>query len=367
MTLVGYFSTTRELAGMARFMQDDISTNIKGGKGGSLLPRRFGTSYSLNIGELTSRISSSDIVSTLNDMSIGFDQRYDSNAAWKDNLERRLHKEKPHVREGKAPYDVVLATSMLQVGVDVSRLGLMMIVGQPKNTAEYIQASSRVGRDASRPGLVVTLGNWARPRDLAHFEQFKAYHDSFYARVEPLSVTPFSVTSVDRGVEGLLVSSVRACQIVRNNGMNPERNAGLLESNEQSVETLIEKLDNRIQRASGEQEAKYAHARLANRLDAWKQFANDAKRRNQRLVYEKMPSDDGNYRALMCSAENVGNFAHGDERGFIVANSMREVQPEINILVSPDPERLSFAEPEGAPEWEMPDRRTKNDEEESDE
>jgi ATP-dependent helicase YprA (DUF1998 family) len=70
-------------------------------------------------------------------------------------------------------FDVVLATSMLQVGVDVTRLGLMLVVGQPKNTAEYIQASSRVGRDPDRPGLVVALGNWARPRDLAHFEQFR--------------------------------------------------------------------------------------------------------------------------------------------------------------------------------------------------
>ena len=78
----------------------------------------------------------------------------------------------------------------------------MLVVGQPKNTAEYIQASSRVGRQASRPGLVVALGNWARPRDLAHFEQFRHYHETFYAQVEALSVTPFSATSLDRGLDG---------------------------------------------------------------------------------------------------------------------------------------------------------------------
>ena len=99
------------------------------------------------------------------------------------------------------PFDVILATSMLQVGVDVPRLGLMLLVGQPKNTAEYIQASSRVGRTADGPGLVVTLGNWARPRDLAHFEQFRHYHETFYSQVEALSVTPFS-RDVDRTRHG---------------------------------------------------------------------------------------------------------------------------------------------------------------------
>ena len=88
----------------------------------------------------------------------------------------------------------------------------MLVVGQPKNTAEYIQASSRVGRQASRPGLVVTLGNWARPRDLAHFEQFRHYHETFYAQVEALSVTPFSATSLDRGLDGVLVSAARVLQ-----------------------------------------------------------------------------------------------------------------------------------------------------------
>ena len=101
---------------------------------------------------------------------------------------------------------------MLQVGVDVQRLGLMLVVGQPKNTAEYIQASSRVGRDPERPGLVVTLGNWARPRDLAHYEQFRHYHETFYSQVEALSVTPYSPTSLERGLDGLLVSAARVMQ-----------------------------------------------------------------------------------------------------------------------------------------------------------
>ena len=99
----------------------------------------------------------------------------------------------------------------------------MLVVGQPKNTAEYIQASSRVGRDPDRPGLVVTLGNWARPRDLAHFEQFRHYHETFYAQVEALSVTPFSPTSLDRGLDGVLVSAARVLQAVMPDGLSPER------------------------------------------------------------------------------------------------------------------------------------------------
>ena len=82
------------------------------------------------------------------------------------------------------------------------RFGLMVVTGQPKNTAEYIQASSRVGRDAGRPGLVVTLYNWTRPRDLAHYEDFEHYHATFYRQVEALSVTPYTRRALDRGTAG---------------------------------------------------------------------------------------------------------------------------------------------------------------------
>ena len=75
------------------------------------------------------------------------------------------------------------------------------------------------------PGLVVSLGNWARPRDMAHFEQFRHYHETFYAQVEALSVTPFSPTSLERGIDGVLVSVARVVQAHRANGLSPERDA----------------------------------------------------------------------------------------------------------------------------------------------
>ena len=96
---------------------------------------------------------------------------------------------------------------MLSVGVDVNRLGLMVVNGQPKSTAEYIQATSRVGR--AFPGLVCTVLTWARPRDLSHYETFEHYHATFYKHVEAQSVTPFSPRAMDRGLTGTLLSVMR--------------------------------------------------------------------------------------------------------------------------------------------------------------
>ncbi|HUR05523.1 MAG TPA: DISARM system helicase DrmA, partial [Nonomuraea sp.] len=226
LSLVAYFSATRELAGMARYMGDDIQTALAKRRPWSLLPSRTGTDFgSLHVAELTSRVASADITATLDQMAVSFDPVFDSTAGKRELRALREAKKTVPSREVH-PFDAVLATSMLQVGVDVTRLGLMLVVGQPKNTAEYIQASSRVGRDATRPGLVVSLGNWARPRDLAHFEQFRHYHETFYAQVEALSVTPFSATSLDRGLDGVLVSAARVLHAAQVQGLSPESNAG---------------------------------------------------------------------------------------------------------------------------------------------
>lgn len=113
--------------------------------------------------ELTSRESTNKVADTKRRLALAFT-------------------EKEHI-------DVVLATNMISVGLDITRLGLMVVLGQPKAAAEYIQATSRVGRDAGKPGLVVTLLNVHRPRDRSHFERFEAFHAAFYRSVEATSAT----------------------------------------------------------------------------------------------------------------------------------------------------------------------------------
>jgi ATP-dependent helicase YprA (DUF1998 family) len=104
--------------------------------------------------------------------------------------------------------DIVLATNMLSVGVDIPRLGLMLVNGQPKGIAEYIQATSRVGRgDVS--GLVVAVLNNAKARDRSHYESFPTWHETLYRDVEPTSVTPFASRARDRALHAVLVALVR--------------------------------------------------------------------------------------------------------------------------------------------------------------
>lgn len=134
--------------------------------------------------ELTSRRSAQEIPEILDRLKISYPRDKDA--------------------EGR-PIDTLLATNMISVGVDIDRLGLMVVVGQPKTTSEYIQASSRVGRSAKAPGLVVTMYNPGKPRDRSHYEQFRAYHAAFYRYVEPTSVTPFSIPVLDRALHALLV------------------------------------------------------------------------------------------------------------------------------------------------------------------
>jgi hypothetical protein len=356
MTLVGYFNATRELAGMRRYVDDDVSTRVGNPRRDSGFPRRYGTAFgSLNVAELTSRISGADIGKTLDKLGLEFDPSYDTTAAFQARIALRREDKSAPKRDNESPFDVVLATSMLQVGVDVQRLGLMLIVGQPKNTAEYIQASSRVGRDSARPGLVVSLGNWARPRDLAHFEQFRHYHDTFYKQIEALSVTPFSPTSLERGIDGLLVSAARVAQATVPDGLSPEREAGKIAPQHSAVAAVVDRLKARILAASHNDElAKKASDLLTNRVDRWTSRARYATEIHKTLDYDRTGEGD-KYLPLVISPENhrahVGSSA---EAPFVIANSMREVQPEINILVSPVPERLFARTPEGVDDWTLP-------------
>ena len=106
--------------------------------------------------------------------------------------------------------DICLASNIIEVGVDIDRLGLMTIVGQPKTTAQYIQVSGRVGRRSEKsPGLVIVIYGAAKPRDRSHYERFRTYHQSLYAQVEPTSVTPFATPVLRRALHAAAVSHIR--------------------------------------------------------------------------------------------------------------------------------------------------------------
>lgn len=186
-TITGYFNTLRELGGAIIRVFDDIQDRfnyLRNTKFRTLYPlvnakRRF-----VNMKELTSREKSKDIGKVIQELKI------------------------PYKADGSTdPFDFLLSSNMISVGVDVGRLGSMVVVGQPKTTSEYIQATSRVGRET--PGLVVTTYNQAKSRDRSHYEDFTQYHASFYKYVEATSVTPFSDRARGRTMQALYVTLCR--------------------------------------------------------------------------------------------------------------------------------------------------------------
>ena len=187
-TLVQYFGSLKELGRAATFTTADIPEFLP------TMHRRYDLvgdprrRWLQSHEELTSRVNEDEIPKILKKLEVGYS---------------------PEADRGEQALDTVLATNMISVGVDVDRLGLMMVVTQPKGTSEYIQASSRVGRSSKRPGLVFTLYNASRPRDRSHYEQFRGYHEAFYRFVEPTSVTPFSPPAMERALHAVLVIAAR--------------------------------------------------------------------------------------------------------------------------------------------------------------
>jgi hypothetical protein len=175
-TLVGYFNAIRELAGAVALTRQDIIQRL-----GSIAdpPRELSEDDPM---ELSSRASSLELPSML------------------EELETTLS-------SGREPVNAVVATSMFGTGVDVARLSLMVVHGQPKTTSSYIQATGRVGRTVG--GLVVTFYRASRPRDLSHYEYFPGYHTTLYRHVEPVTVNPFAPRARDRALGPVAVSILR--------------------------------------------------------------------------------------------------------------------------------------------------------------
>jgi hypothetical protein len=294
-TMVGYFNSLRELGGAVRLIEDDVRARMN-----VLANRPTSQKYSYvsrelddEVPELTSRVDSKDIPAIL------------------DRLERSF----TEAGSGKErPVDVVLASNMISVGVDVSRLGLMVVNGQPKTTSEYIQATSRVGRE--HPGLVITVYNWARPRDVSHYERFISYHSALYRYVEAISVTPYSSRARDRALAAVLVSMCR----LKIRKLSKRENAVHFKSRSPETENIKKYILRRVNTLEGASRLREVDQDLKMDVDLWeKETAKDV------LLYDGGCSN--NPRLLYPLGNKKKNGVFG------TPNSMRDVEPPIGIYL----------------------------------
>lgn len=216
-TLLGYFNSLRVLGSAMLQVEGDVRERL------GVVSRRGGTEARRleSANELTSRVSSAEIPRRLKSL----ERKYDSGTA----------------------DDVVLATNMISVGLDIERLGLMTVMGQPQSSSEYIQATSRVGR--KYPGLVVTIFNSARSRDRSHFENFVPFHQALYRAVEATSATPFAARARDRGLHGVFVSLAR----MMIDPMSGEGGAHAAPAHEEELRNLISIIERRVEATSSDE------------------------------------------------------------------------------------------------------------------
>ncbi|MEV2272922.1 helicase-related protein [Nonomuraea africana] len=248
-TLIGYFNSLRLLAAAELQVLDDVQDRLR------LLAKREDAEPRLVdlLSELTSRVKSSDVPQRLKD------------------LERGLPDE--------GTFDAVLATNMISVGVDVDRLGLMAIMGQPQTTAEYIQSSSRVGRQ--HPGLVAMLFNASRSRDRSHYESFASYHSALYRQVESTSVTPFSARARDRALHAVLIGLARLIYPE----LRPNGAAGMVGDYGHRLEELKDLILVRVKEVAPE-ELQGTSEDLDYIIEEWRKLAEN----NPALVYSAKPT-----------------------------------------------------------------------------
>lgn len=292
-TLVTYFNSLRELAGASVLAQDDVPNFVRGfvrirDRLGLKTPQR---SMGLPV-EMTSRRKASEIPFILQQLQLPF-------------------------QPGPA-IDLLLATNMISVGVDVDRLGLMAIQGQPKTTSEYIQASSRVGR--KYPGLVVTLLNWTRSRDRSHYERFVPYHEAIYREVEASSVTPWSSPTRDRLLSGLMIALLRNLE---------DDLAGSPQAlRQRTADALFQQLKIILDRVQGQdpREREWTRKDLEKRIRSWLSWAHYY----PQATYGCGMWFDRDRDRMLRSPTSPGGTQDGLEPA---PNSMRTVEPETGFFL----------------------------------
>ncbi len=312
MTTLGYFNSLRELGGARRILEEEVQNTIKGygarkriGEDRGLFQDRKNFS---EVVELTSRVSTDKV------------------AEARRRLETPFHKIEQRV-------DCAIATNMISVGLDIQRLGLMIVLGQPKTHAEYIQATSRVGRDDERPGLVVTLLNIHKPRDRSHYERFRHYHETFYRSVEVASVTPFSARALDRGFAGALVGLARHAQPELTPSQGVERIGDVRASLERRLlEVFLERVRQQpfADESEREERLRSVQNRVVDLLDSWRKIFEDYRTAGVAIQYQKYELKQP--RPLLREMLDT-TFESEHHRKFRANRSLRDVEPEVNLFL----------------------------------
>ena len=308
MTLLGYFNSLRELGGSRRIVEDEVNSRLYGYGARKRENEASGLFANRKIDdepcELTSRVSTSKVAET------------------KRRLQQPFHESER--------VDVVLATNMISVGLDITRLGLMVVLGQPKTASEYIQATSRVGRDENKPGLVVTLLNIHRPRDRSHYERFQTWHAAFYRDVEATSVTPFSPRAVDRGIAGITVALAR----LGNQQMTAPIRAADIAQHRQQLDIVADIIAQRAEMHDAELDATAAQnlrsqirSRVIDLLNAWESIATE----KGQLQYQQ---EVGSAPPLLYNfLDPELKNQKPEAQKFKAQRSLRDVEPVVNLWV----------------------------------
>lgn len=310
-TALCYFNALRELGGARRIVEDEVAARLAryGAQRRRLEPsdRPFADRLLGEPVELTSRVSTDQVAAAKRRLEATFDSAEDQ------------------------PVDVALATNMISVGLDIDRLGLMLVQGQPKTAAEYIQATSRVGRNPARPGLVVVVLNVHRPRDRMHFEQFGHFHDTFYRAVEATSVTPWSPRALDRTLAAIVVAITRHLDPA----LTPASAVDALATLPGTREAVVRHL---VKRAPSEVRDTLA-AQIETLLNDWAAIAAEQTAAGCRFTYGDRP-----HRLLHPPLDPALEQLSAEQRRFQAGWSMRDVEPGVRIKPrGPDGERVGGA------------------------
>ncbi|MFP7761415.1 helicase-related protein [Marisediminicola sp. LYQ85] len=293
-TLVMYHNSLRELGRTGALLLDDINGRLE--TRSERLGKELRKVRAASVLELTSRRGPEELPNDLRQLGVSADNSSEAT-------------------------DVVLSSNMLSVGIDVQRLALMLMVGQPKTTAEYIQATSRVGRGRVN-GIVVTLFRSNRARDRSHFETFRSYHDALYRGVEPTSVTPWSLSSRARSLAGALVTLLRQTfplLAADSSAVNFDLDDASLRP---GLNVLVERFLDLVARADGAEHTDVT-VQVWELLREWDHEARKARDDGSPLRYERRPGDE---RALLKRFGQPGP-------GWLVGDSMRSVEPNVAVDV----------------------------------